>query len=183
MTDHNASRDDNDSQVPHFRTATEVDWQRIWPVFHAVVASGDTYMFDPFIGEADAKAAWLFVGLARQRTYVAELDGEFVGTAILRPSQPGQGDHVANAAWMIHPGAAGRGIGRRFATHVLSEACELGFEAMQFNAVVASNDRAVQLWNSIGFDVVGRVPAAFRTIQGGREDVLIMHMALNQHRE
>ena len=51
---------------------------------------------------------------------------------------------------------------------------------MQFSAVVASNDRAVQLWSSMGFDVVGRVPAAFRTTQGEREDVLIMHKVLKQ---
>lgn len=170
----------NTSQATHFRTATEADWPRIWPVFRAVVASGDTYMFDPAIEEAEAKAAWLFIGSHRQRTYIAEFGGELVGTAILRPAQPGLGDHVANAAWMIHPDAAGRGIGRRFAAHVLNEACELGFEAMQFSAVVASNDRAVQLWSSMGFDVVGRVPAAFRTTQGEREDVLIMHKVLKQ---
>ncbi len=161
-----------------FRTASADDWVRIWPVFHAVVASGDTYMFDPSISEAAAKALWLTVGDARERTYLAESGDAVVGTAILRPAQPGLGSHIANAAWMIHPDAAGRGIGRRFAQHVLDEARDLGFEAMQFNAVVASNSRAIELWRSLGFDVVGRIPAAFRTRRGGREDVLIMHMAL-----
>jgi ribosomal protein S18 acetylase RimI-like enzyme len=49
---------------------------------------------------------------------------------------------------------------------------------MQFNFVVATNDPAVALWKSLGFDVVGRLPGAFRHPKQGPVDALVMHRAL-----
>ena len=124
---------------PEFRRAADDDWSAIWPVFGAVVAGGDTYTYPPDIDETDARAAWMHVDHERAVTYVASLDGGIVGTALLKPVLPGLGDHVANAGWMITPDVAGRGIGRRFAEFVIDEARALGYVAMQFNAVVATN--------------------------------------------
>ena len=47
------------------------DWPGIWPVFLRVVRTGDTYLFDPQITEAEAREAWMLSG-KRRRTYVAE---------------------------------------------------------------------------------------------------------------
>ncbi len=49
---------------------------------------------------------------------------------------------------------------------------------MQFNFVVASNEGAVALWKSLGFEVVGRVPRAFRHPALGLVDALVMYRAL-----
>ena len=61
---------------------------------------------------------------------------------------------------------------------VLDRAREAGYVAMQFNAVVATNDRAVRLWRSMGFEEVGRVPGAFRHAELGPVDLLLMHRRL-----
>ena len=45
--------------------------------------------------------------------------------------------------------------------HAMSHARACGFTAMQFNFVIASNERAVRLWESLGFETVGRLPRAF----------------------
>lgn len=127
------------------------DWPAIWPIFRAVVSTGDTYAYPPDIGADEAEALWMHDGTNRQVTFVADIDGHAVATAYLRPNQPGLGDHVANAGWMVAPEAAGRGIGRRFATHVIDQARRLEFTAMQFNAVVAANTGAIALWESLGF--------------------------------
>ena len=50
---------------------------------------------------------------------------------------------------------------------------------MQFNAVVASNTRAIRLWESMGFETVGTVPDAFRHATGGPTPVHIMYLALS----
>ncbi|MEQ8763012.1 MAG: GNAT family N-acetyltransferase [Planctomycetota bacterium] len=163
-----------------FRLASAEDWPSIWPIFREVVRAGETYVFSPEMGEEEARSLWMLEGRDRQRTYVAEVDGKVVGTAQLEPNWPGLGDHVANAGWMISSQAAGRGIGRRFAEYVLEEARMLGFEAMQFNAVVETNERAVHLWKSLGFEVVGRVPGAFRHATAGRVAFLIMHRDLKR---
>ena len=147
-----------------FEDATDADWPAIWRIFREVVSAGDTYTFAPDTSEPVARAMWMPDVAVRRVTYVARLDGEVVGTAFLRPNGPvgGGSDHVANAGWMIAPGASGRGIGRRFAEHVIDDARRRGYRAMQFNAVVETNERAVALWLSLGFEIVGTVPGAFR---------------------
>lgn len=162
------------------RSAAASDWPAIWRIFRATVAAGDTYTFAPETSESEAKAAWLFDGTNRHWTFVVESNGEIAGTAILRPNQPGLGDHVANAAWMIAPEVRGRGIGRAFAEDVINRACHLGFRGMQFNAVVATNAPAVELWKSLGFRIVGTIPNAFRHATHGLVDLHVIYRDLRR---
>ncbi|WP_436492046.1 N-acetyltransferase family protein [Actinokineospora sp. HUAS TT18] len=157
------------------REATQADWARIWPLWHRVVAAGETYMWAPDTSEADARAAWMLPEPAV--VFVAEDGADIVGTALLKPNQPGLGDHVANAGFMVDPNRAGEGIGRTLAHHVLSAARGRRFKAMQFNAVVSTNTAAVRLWKSLGFEVVGTVPGAFRH-PDGLVDIHIMYRRL-----
>lgn len=160
------------------RVATREDWNKIWPILSAVVRSGDTYAYAPDIGEADARLAWMLEGSSRAATYVAMVEGDVVATAYLKPNQPGLGDHVANAGWMVAPSAAGRGVGRLLADFVIGEARRFGFTSMQFNAVVATNVGAIELWESMGFTIVGTVPNAFRHSARGLVPIHIMHREL-----
>jgi len=157
------------------RRATEADWPAIWAIFRSVVATGETYTYAPDSSEADARRAWTGPGLA---TYVAERGGEVVGTYVLKPNQPALGAHVANAGYMVRPGAFGGGVGTAMAAHSLAEARAAGYRAMQFNAVVSTNARAVALWQRLGFAVIGTVPEGFRHRELGYVDLLIMHRRL-----
>jgi ribosomal protein S18 acetylase RimI-like enzyme len=142
-----------------------------------VVEAGDTYVWVlDEMGEADARAAWMLPPPAE--VLVAVDDGRVVGTAEIRPNQVGRGSHVANASFMVSPTSAGLGVGRALAVEVLDRARASGYRAMQFNAVVATNVRAVALWESIGFTVVGRVPGAFHHARDGDVDLLVMHRPL-----
>jgi L-amino acid N-acyltransferase YncA len=164
-----------DERCIEYRIATDDDWVEIWPIVLAVVRSGDTYVYSPDIKERDAQSAWMLTGSSRAATYVATLNGEIVATATLKPNQPGLGDHIANAAWVVAPAVAGRGIGRGFAQFVINEARRLSYLGMQFNAVVATNARAIALWESLGFTIVGTVPRAFRHSAEGFISIHIMH--------
>jgi ribosomal protein S18 acetylase RimI-like enzyme len=157
------------------RRATDADWPRIWPIWHQVVAAGDTYVWAPDTGEPAARALWMLPPPAE--VWLAE-DDTVVGTAVLKPNQPGLGDHVANAGFMVDPAAAGRGVGRRVAEHVIRRAAASGYAAMQFNAVVSTNTRAIGLWRSLGFDIVGTVPGAFRHAVHGAVDLHVMYRKL-----
>src|SRR5213596_1699030 len=150
------------------REATAGDRDAIWDIFREVVAARDTYAFDPGMSRHDAMEYWF---QADTRTYVAESRGYIVGTYILRPNQSGGGSHVANAAFMVAPGARGQGIGRAMAEHCLSEAHRLGFRAMQFNYVISTNIAAIRLWQDLGFEIVGKLPDAFRHPAKGYIDV------------
>jgi L-amino acid N-acyltransferase YncA len=161
--------------VLEIRSATSEDRDAIWHIFHAIVAAGDTYAFDPKMSRYEALAYWF---RADTHTYVAEKGGRVVGTYILKANQPGPGSHVANAAFMVASDAQGSGVGRRMAEHCLSEARHLGFRAMQFNFVVSTNKGAIRLWKQLGFDFVGTLPCAFRHPKRGYVDVYVMFRSL-----
>ena len=155
----------------HIRPATSADHDAVWKIFHAVVARGDTYTIDPDVSREEAFAYWF---RADTRTYVAEIEGEIVGTYTLRPNRSGGGKHVSNASFMVDPAAQGRGFGRAMAEHCLDEARRLGYLAMQFNCVVSTNERAVRIWQMLGFNIVGTLPRAFRHPDKGYVDAYVM---------
>ncbi len=157
------------------RRATNNDWALIWPIVSAVIATGDTYSLAPESTEQAAHAYWMAPG---NQTYVAFLDKEIVGTYVLRANQQGLGSHVANGSYMVKPGRYGHGIGAALGEHSLAAARAAGFRAMQFNAVVSTNMRAVALWQRLGFVIVGTVPKAFRHRQRGLVDFHVMHRFL-----
>jgi ribosomal protein S18 acetylase RimI-like enzyme len=157
------------------RPATTDDEAAIWSIIGPTIRAGETYALARDMTEAQALAYWM--GSDRE-TFVALEDDRIVGTYHLRSNQAGGGDHVANCAYMTDPAAAGRGVARRMCEHSLERARSLGFRAMQFNFVVSTNERAIRLWNSLGFEVVGRLPLAFRHPSLGYVDALVMFRAL-----
>jgi L-amino acid N-acyltransferase YncA len=159
------------------RDAEQTDWDAIWPFFREIVAAGETYAIDPETTEVEARRAWMIAPPGR--TFVAaDPDGTLLGSAIAYPVRPGPGSHVASASFMVDPRQGGRGTGRALAEHVLAWARERGFRAMQFNAVVETNERAVALWRSLGFTVLATVPEAFAHPSRGYVGLLIMHRPL-----
>ena len=157
------------------RPATDADADAVWTIFHAVVSAGDTYSFAPDTPRAEALRLWLEVP---QAAFVAETEAGIAGTYYLKPNQPGLGDHVCNAGFMVAPSARRRGLGRALGEHALATARALGFRAMVFNFVVSTNTGAIALWESLGFAVAGRVPGAFRHAERGPTDTLVMHRVL-----
>jgi L-amino acid N-acyltransferase YncA len=157
------------------RVATEKDHDAIWEIFQATITTGDTFVYDTNTPREKALAYWCAGDAA---TFVAEQDGKVIGSYILRPNQPGRGDHVANAGYMVAQSARGLGAGRAMGEHSLDEARRRGYRAMQFNFVVSTNESAVRLWQQFGFNIVGTLPGAFRHAQKGFVDVYVMFRSL-----
>lgn len=157
------------------REASSADWPAIWAIIAAVVAPGTTYTLEPEVSEQDARTYWMGEGLT---AYVAIHAGQVVGTYAMRANQRGLGSHVANAGFMVRPDAEGQGIGAAMGNHALAQARARGFLAIQFNCVVSTNQRAIRLWESLGFSVVGTVPRAFRHPSQGLVDIHVMHRFL-----
>ena len=158
------------------RPITEADWPGVWPIVEAVVREGETYAYPLDLGPDEAHDLW--VERPPGLTVVLEEDGRILGTAKMGPNRPGHGDHVGTASFMVARDARGRGVGRRLAEHVVEWHRDAGYRAIQFNAVVESNTAAVRLWQSLGFEIVGTVPAAFRSPTQGYVGLHVMHLAL-----
>jgi L-amino acid N-acyltransferase YncA/8-oxo-dGTP pyrophosphatase MutT (NUDIX family) len=158
------------------RPATPGDAEAIWDIFQNVVAGRDTYAFLPDTPRDEAVRYWLGEGIIAR---VAVLDGRVAGIYKLIENRGGLGAHVANASFMVHPSAAGHGIGYDLGAHCLREARREGYEAMQFNFVVSTNARAVGLWQRLGFRIVGTLPRAFRHGALGLVDAVVMFRELD----
>jgi len=159
----------------HIRPATDGDVGAIWRVLEPIIRAGETYALPIDMTSRDALAYWR---APTHEVFVAESGSDVVGTYYLRANQQGGGAHVANCGYVTGPWAAGRGAGRAMCDHSLARARERGFHAMQFNFVVASNERAISLWKNFGFAIVGRLPGAFAHPMLGLVDVVVMYRVL-----
>lgn len=157
------------------REANNADFDRIWPIFHAIVARGDTYAYPTDVSWEEGERLWMQVP---RKTFVAEEGGAILGTYYIKTNQAGPGAHVCNCGYMVAEAARGRGIATALCEHSQAVARELGYQAMQFNFVAASNTGAVRLWRHLGFEVVGRLPGAFRHPRRGNVDALLMFKTL-----
>jgi len=150
-------------------TDADALWQMLEPVFRA----GETYAIDSGISRQAGLAYWL-----AGRAYVAEVDGSLAGSFYIQENRPGGGAHYCNCGFVTAQSAAGTGVARAMLEDALARARTLGFLGMVFNFVVATNTRAIDIWQRAGFDVVGRVPGAFQPPSGGAVDALVMYRSL-----
>lgn len=157
------------------RRAQATDTVAIVEIILPIIREGTTYSLDSDMGEAEALAYWMGPD---KETFVAEEDGVILGTYYMRPNQAGGGRHVCNCGYMTRAAATGRGVARSMCQHSLAYARSRGYRAMQFNFVISTNERAVRLWQSLGFEIVGRLPAAFRHPAHGYVDALVMYQLL-----
>ena len=162
--------------MPLIRKFEASNWPEVWPILQAINEGGDVFSFLPETPEEEMRRIWVEIPAA---TFVAvDDDGRVVGTYYIKPNQPGLGAHVCNAGYAVASAARGQGVASRMLEHSLTEAVALGFRAMQFNMVIATNETAIRLWERHGFEVVGRLPGAFRHATLGYVDALVMYKEL-----
>ena len=157
------------------REAKVEDEDGIWRILEPMVRAGETYPLPREMKREDALAFWMG---AEHEVFVAEEGGELVGTYFLKANQKAGGSHVANCGYVTAAAAQGRGIARMMCQHSLERAKARGFRGMQFNFVVSTNTNAVGLWQSCGFQIVGRLPEVFLHPRLGYVDALVMYRAL-----
>jgi ribosomal protein S18 acetylase RimI-like enzyme len=157
------------------RPAEVADDDAIWRILAPTFQAGETYPIPRDISRTDALAYWHSPG---HSVFVAQDASAVVGTYYLRANNRGGGAHVANCGYVVAPDAFGRGVARAMCMHSLDQARQRNFTAMQFNFVIASNERAVRLWQSLGFGIVGKLPGAFAHPKLGTVEAYVMLRSL-----
>jgi RimJ/RimL family protein N-acetyltransferase len=153
------------------REATRDDFNLIWPFFREIVQAGETYAFPTDLSREQAADLWMDTP---RRTFVAEEAGEVLGSYYIKTNALGPGSHVCNCGYMVSPSTRGKGVATAMCEHSQLIAVDLGYKAMQFNSVVATNTGAIRLWERLGFETVGRLPKAFDHPKAGYVDCLVM---------
>ena len=156
----------------NIREVIDGDFDDIWPIFHAIVNKGDTYAYPRDTNKEQAQNLWLEMPLI---TYVVEKNSVILGTYFIKTNQTGAGEHVCNCGYMVAPAAQGQGLATLMCQHSQRQALELGYKAMQFNFVAASNTGALKLWQKLGFATVGCLPKAFLHPQLGYINAMVMY--------
>jgi ribosomal protein S18 acetylase RimI-like enzyme len=154
------------------RAARSDDSDAIWAIIGPIIRAGDTYTLPSDMTREAGLGYWLSPA---HEVFVAEESGSVIGTYYMRTNQQGGGAHVANCGYMTATAATGRGVARSMCEHSLVHARTRGYRAIQFNFVVSTNERAVKLWQKLGFDIVGKLPGAFNHPRLGFVDAFVMH--------
>ena len=133
-------------------------WRGIWKTLQPTFECGDTYAYPPGISEEEAKYFWFEIP---QKTLIAVDGDEILGVYYIKPNQPGLGGHICNIGYVVSREKRGEGIGTQLAKHSFQLAKDLGFYAIQANLVVSTNTKAIKLWQSMGFEIIGTIPSGF----------------------
>lgn len=157
------------------RRSEDRDGDSLWAILEPVIREGATYPVDPGASREQVFGYWF---AADKTVFVAEQAGEIVGTYYLKPNSTGPGDHVVNAGYMVRPDHRGESVGTQMARDSFVRARRMGYRAMQFNLVVATNEAALHLYRRLGMDEVGRLPQAFRHRERGLVDAVVMYRLL-----
>lgn len=158
------------------RPATDDDWPTIYTFYAPIMAAGETYAFPENQTLDEARPWWM--EQPPGQTVVAVDGPDVLGSAKMGPNRPGRGSHVATASFLVNPAAQGKGVGRALGEFMVDWARQQQYSGIQFNAVVETNTAAVRLWTSLGFDIVGTVPGAFRHPTHGDVGLHVMYKPL-----
>ena len=158
------------------RPYKNADWPRCHEIIRAAFDAGDSYPYPGDMPETYIRSMWISVPNA---TFVAvNDDGAIIGTYYIKANQAFRGAHVCNCGYIVDAAGRGQGVATAMCEHSQAEAVRLGFSAMQFNYVVASNVGAVQLWQRLGFDIIGTLPGVFDHKELGMVDAHVMFKSL-----
>lgn len=152
------------------------------------IVEGQTYPQAQPLSQEEFAAYWMsrdaFVVRAVQETRAEGDDGqeqaEVLGAFYLKPNFPGRCSHICNAGFIVQPAMRGLGVGRFMGEAMLSIACAQGYTAVMFNLVFETNLPSLKLWQSLGFQTIGRIPQAAHLADGNTVDALMLYYPLTR---
>lgn len=158
-------------EIREFRREDIPSMMNIW---NGVVDEGTAF---PQIELLTEQTAQDFFGV---QTFagVAVCDGQITGLYILHPNNVGRCGHISNASYAVKPVFRGKKIGGALVLHSMETAKAHGFRILQFNAVVAENKAALDLYAKLGFVQLGRIPGGFRLPTGEYTDIIPHYIKL-----
>ena len=152
-------------------------------LFNTIITEGATYPHATPLTPEEFASYWLkgdaFV--VRQRPAVGAVpskESQLVGAFYIKPNFPGRCSHVCNAGFIVAPQNRGQGIGRLMGETMLVLARDRGYRAVMYNLVLETNFPSLKLWESLDFQIIGRIPEAAKLSDGHYVDAIMLYKAL-----
>jgi L-amino acid N-acyltransferase YncA len=158
-------------EVRQYKDKDLTEMRNIW---NEIVREGNAYPQEEYLSEDDARRFFA----EQSYTGVAVDGGSVVGLYILHPNNVGRCGHIANASYAVKSGQRGKRIGESLVVDSMRVAASLSFRLLQFNAVVASNERAIRLYKKLGFTQLGTIEGGFRMDDGQYVDIIPFYKKL-----
>ena len=149
------------------RQYEEKDLQAMITIWNDVVEEGVAFPQEEKLSEVSGREFFS----SQSYCAVAVEDDQVVGLYILHPNNVGRCGHLCNASYAVDAGKRGLHIGEKLVKDCLVQAKRIGFQVLQFNAVVESNIHARHLYERLGFVQLGTIPKGFRMKDGTYENI------------
>uniref|UniRef100_A0A060TC59 ARAD1B14212p n=1 Tax=Blastobotrys adeninivorans TaxID=409370 RepID=A0A060TC59_BLAAD len=142
--------------------------ERMLKEFNLEIEAGQTYPQTEPLSIETFRHYWMgrFAAILIQGTEVTptaenvDWDKLFLGTFYVKPNYPGRCSHVCNAGFLVNTETRGKGVGRRLGEVYIQWAPYLGYTYSVFNLVFATNIASIRIWESLGFERIGKVKRA-----------------------
>ncbi|MGF1459631.1 MAG: GNAT family N-acetyltransferase [Leptolyngbyaceae cyanobacterium] len=147
------------------------------------IQAGTTYPQSAPLTGADFANYWLkgdafVVRLASETSSDSLAGGDVVAAFYLKPNFPGRCSHICNAGFIVAPEWQGQGLGRWMGESMLMLARDRGYRAVMYNLVFATNVPSLKLWESLGFQEIGRIPDGVQMPDGRYVDAIMLYKSL-----
>lgn len=156
------------------RGYNEQDIPAMVHIWNEVIEEGVAFPQLDYLNDETGKAFFA----AQTYCAVADDNGNVVGLYILHPNNVGRCGHIANASYAIASACRGKHIGEKLVLDCLTQAKNLGFKLMQFNAVVENNMHARHLYERLGFVQLGTIPNGFLMKDGTYQNICLYYYVL-----
>ena len=156
------------------RRYTLTDLEAMTGIWNTIVAEGVAFPQTEHLSIQEAEEFFA----SQSYTGVTEYQNHIAGLYILHPNNIGRCGHIANASYAVKNGCQGKGIGEALVKDSMLIAKQLGFNILQFNAVVATNLPALKLYQKLGFTQLGTIPGGFKLNDNHYADIIPHYIVL-----
>ena len=124
------------------------------------IEQGNSYPFQDSMNEKEFRSYFLSGDAFVLRQIASQKDESPLACFYIKPNFPGRCSHICNAGFIVHPSQRGKGLGKMMGQIFPRLAQALGYRASLFNLVFVSNKASLELWRSLGYQKLARIPEA-----------------------
>lgn len=165
-----------DSNITFDLCNKENEKRELYELFLEIIKEGNSY---PQVMPFEYSDFLNYFFPTNSKVLICKGGPEIIGGFYLKPNFPGRASHIANCGYIVKKEYRGKGIGFHLGKYSIDIAKELGYTSIIFNLVFSENKSAINLWQKLGFKIIGIIPGAVKKDIGNFQDAYIMFLSMS----